>query len=359
VHDATVAPTHLATTATAYTPAQLAAFAFLARYSGATRDLYEFHLNRYFTWCDERGLDPLTGVDRVHVELYIRHLQETEHNQPSTVRNRFAAVKGFYRMASIDGVIHRNPAEYAYVPKVHRDDLKFLGLDRLELATFLAVSKRVSEKHAALAHLLGLLGLRASEACRVQIEDFAETERGYRVLRVVGKGNKPATMPITIPILRTLEAAAGDRTTGPLLTRRKDGKQLDRGTAAAMVATITRHAGITKHVTPHTLRRSAITNALDAGVPLRDVQYLARHADPRTTELYDVARNQLDRHGVHVLTGLRRRRRRGMMMIMDSPPAERDRCVWCGAVPVRDDDGHVLTWLSGDPDCQHETTRGR
>jgi len=45
-----------------------------------------------------------------------------------------------------------------------------------------------------------------------------------------------------------------------------------------------------------------ITNALDAGVPLRDVQIAARHADPRTTVGYDRARENLDRHAIHALT---------------------------------------------------------
>ena len=53
---------------------------------------------------------------------------------------------------------------------------------------------------------------------------------------------------------------------------------------------------------PHSLRHAAITNALDAGVPLRDAQILARHSDPRTTEHYDRARGNLDRQGVHFLT---------------------------------------------------------
>jgi integrase len=61
-------------------------------------------------------------------------------------------------------------------------------------------------------------------------------------------------------------------------------------------------AGIPRHISPHSLRHAAITNALDAGVPLRDAQILARHADPRTTEYYDRARGNLDRHRVHFLT---------------------------------------------------------
>ena len=79
----------------------------------------------------------------------------------------------------------------------------------------------------------------------------------------------------------------------------------DRSTAATptgWVARIAKAAGIPRHVSPHSLRHAAITNALDAGVPLRDAQILARHADPRTTEHYDRARGNLDRHGVHFLT---------------------------------------------------------
>jgi site-specific recombinase XerD len=65
---------------------------------------------------------------------------------------------------------------------------------------------------------------------------------------------------------------------------------------------IAKVAGIPRHISPHSLRHAAITNALDAGVPLRDAQILARHADPRTTERYDRARGNLDRHWVHFLT---------------------------------------------------------
>jgi integrase/recombinase XerD len=69
-----------------------------------------------------------------------------------------------------------------------------------------------------------------------------------------------------------------------------------------MVTRIAKAAGIPRHVSPHSLRHADITNALDAGVPLRDAQILARHADPRTTEYYDRARGNLDRHGAHFLT---------------------------------------------------------
>lgn len=58
-------------------PAQLAAVSFLARYSGRTHALYAFQLRRWFDWCEANALDPLIGIQRAHVELYIRQLGDS------------------------------------------------------------------------------------------------------------------------------------------------------------------------------------------------------------------------------------------------------------------------------------------
>jgi integrase/recombinase XerD len=281
------------------TPAQLAAVSYLARYTGHTHALYAYQLRRWFTWCEVNALDPLVGVQRAHLELYIRHLGETGL-RVSSVNTMMHGVRGFFRFAHIDGLITAEPAVYARLPKIHTDESRTQGLDRLELIRFLQVAQTLH--HGALAYLLGINALRASEAAAVRIEDYAETLRGHRVLHLVGKGAKPATMPLTVPVLRTLEACRGDRTEGPLLLRPTSGKPIDRRDVYRMVLRIAKVAGIPRHVSPHSLRHAAITNALDAGVPLRDAQILARHADPRTTEHYDRARGNLDRHGVHFLT---------------------------------------------------------
>ncbi|MCU0264429.1 MAG: tyrosine-type recombinase/integrase, partial [Candidatus Nanopelagicales bacterium] len=109
--------------------------------------------------------------------------------------------------------------------------------------------------------------LRASEAAAVRVEDYADTLRGYRVLHLVGKGNKPATMPLTVPVLRVLEACRGKRTSGPLIRRPVSGKPVDRRDVYRMVARIAKAAAIPRHISPHSLRHAAITNALDAGAP--------------------------------------------------------------------------------------------
>ena len=191
---------------------------------------------------------------------------------------------------------------YARLPKVHCDESRTHGLDRLELIRFLQIAQTITVHHGALTYLLGINALRASEAAAVRIEDYAHTMRGHRVLHLVGKGGKPATMPLTVPVLRVLEACRGERTAGPLVLRPTSGKPIDRRDAYRMVARVAKAAGIPRHISPHSLRHAAITDALDAGVPLRDAQILARHADPSDTEHYDRARGNLDRHGVHFLT---------------------------------------------------------
>ena len=165
--------------------AQLAAVSFLARYSGRTHHLYEFQLREWFSWCEARGLDPLVGVQRAHVELYIRGLGE-RGLMDSSVVTMMHGVRGYFRFAHIDGLVPADPAVYARLPKVHRDESRTQGLDRLELIRFLQVAQAITVHHGALAFLLGINALRASEAAAVRIEHYAETLRGYRVLRLVG-----------------------------------------------------------------------------------------------------------------------------------------------------------------------------
>jgi integrase len=94
------------------------------------------------------------------------------------------------------------------------------------------------------------------------------------------------TVPLAPRTARAIDLAIGERTEGPVFVAR-DGRRLDRHAAGRIVRNTARRAGIGKPITPHTLRHAFITAALDAGVPLRDVQEAASHADPRTTMRYD------------------------------------------------------------------------
>ena len=78
------------------TSAQLAAVSFLARYAGHTHELYAYQLRRWFAWCEADSLDPLVGIQRAHVELYIRGLGEAGLMVSST-NTMMDGVRGFFR----------------------------------------------------------------------------------------------------------------------------------------------------------------------------------------------------------------------------------------------------------------------
>jgi integrase/recombinase XerD len=116
---------------------------------------------------------------------------------------------------------------------------------------------------------------------------------------ITRKGGKVVTIPLAPRTARAIDLAVGERSEGPIFLA-SEGGRLDRHGAARMVRRVACRAGITKPVGPHTLQYAFITAALDAGVPLRDVQEAASHADPRTTMRYDRALGSLDRHATHI-----------------------------------------------------------
>jgi integrase len=135
-----------------------------------------------------------------------------------------------------------------------------------------------------------------SEATGANIEALG-TEHGHRTLSITRKGGKKAVIPLAPRTARAIDLAVGERCEGPIFTTAA-GQRLDRNGAGRIVR---RRAGLAKKIGPHTLRHAFITAALDAGVPLRDVQEAASHADPRTTIRYDRPRVSLDRHATYVV----------------------------------------------------------
>jgi integrase/recombinase XerD len=88
-----------------------------------------------------------------------------------------------------------------------------------------------ARQHDTTAHaLVALLGFRVSEACNAQIEDL-HYSGAYELLRVLGKGAKPAEIPLPIPVLRAVKAATEGRNRGPILLSAK-GTCLTRGGAS-------------------------------------------------------------------------------------------------------------------------------
>jgi integrase len=147
------------------------------------------------------------------------------------------------------------------------------ALDRNEVGALLVAAGLGPAAEHALVSLLALNGLRVSEATGADIEHLG-LERGHRTLVITRKGGKVVTIPLAPRTARAIDLAIGERASGPLFLA-ADGRRLDRHGAARVVRRVTRRAGVSKQVSPHTLRHAFITAALDAGVSLRDVQEAA------------------------------------------------------------------------------------
>ena len=276
---------------------RLALAGFLAGYRGATRDAYTLDLRQFAAWCDQHQLR-LFSARRAEIELYARGLEQRGLAR-ATVARRLCTVAGFYRYAEEEGLIDVSPAVHVRRPRLDYES-HAVGLDRNEVGALLVAAGLGAAAEHALISLLALNGLRVSEATGANIEALG-LERGHRTLTVLRKGGKVVTIPLAPRTARAVDLAVGERTCGPIF-QGPGGERLDRHQAARIVARVARRAGLDKRIGPHTLRHAFITAALDAGVPLRDVQEAASHADPRTTMRYDRARVSLDRHATYIVS---------------------------------------------------------
>ena len=277
-------------------PEAVALGGFLAGYSGLTREAYALDLRQFASWITGHGFG-LFEVRRAHIEAFARDL-EARGRSRATISRRLCTITCFYRYAEQEGIIEHSPAVHVRRPKLDYES-HAIGLDRNELGAMLVAAGLAGARDHALISLLALNGLRVSEAIGALIEDLA-LQRGHRTLTVVRKGGKIVCMPLAPRTARAVDLVVGERFNGTILYGNY-GQPLDRHGAARIVRRIAKAAGITKQIGPHTLRHGFITAALDAGVPLRDVQEAASHADPRTTMRYGRARVSLDRHATYIV----------------------------------------------------------
>lgn len=273
---------------------------FLASYRGKTRETYATNLKLWFRWCELHGIRPLT-VSRAHIEVWARELEERNGNKASTVANKLNTICRFYRMAKIDRYIADNPAEYVRKPSIPRVSTSN-GLSRSELLRCLDLAEQTDPQDHALWCVLAFNGLRIGEATVLDVEHIGR-QGGYRTIKVSReKGNRSAEIPMAPRTSWAIDTMLGTRTTGPLFRKRPHGDRMDQKAANRIVHRIVKAAGINKRITPHSLRHTHITLALNAGVTVRDVTNSMGYADARQVSYYDRDKDSLARNATHMVS---------------------------------------------------------
>ena len=279
-----------------------------------TRRAYAGDLRAWLAWLAEREIDVL-AAGRVHADLWVAGQLE-RGAEAASVRRRLSAVSSFYRYCAAHDLVGRIPTAGVTRPVVDPDYTATIGLARDEARALVAAADadrgRQALRTAAVIRLLLHNALRVDEACAADVADLG-ADAGHRVLRVTRKGARKAKVPLTPATAAALDAYLAGRAelagldspamlAGPLLATASGGR-LRQGHLWELVRRLAKAAGIEswQELSPHSLRHSAITFALDAGAALRDVQDYAGHKDPRTTRRYDHARDSLDRNAAYAV----------------------------------------------------------
>jgi integrase/recombinase XerD len=287
---------------------------FLAgRLTEKTRNAYRQDLEAFFSFA--RIQTPADITDEQVTDW--RNALMDAGLRSATIARKLTALRGFCDHLVYHRHLDRNPAD----PKVVRSprvsgSSRTQGLTYGQAARLLEAPDRTTLKGArdyAMLRWLLQLGLRREELCGVTLAELGE-ERGHRTVRIVGKGGKDRVLPLkpslwnaTLSYLE-MSGRALDREPGtaPLFTsvRKRVGKAAARLSPRMVWYIVERYvqaAGIKKRISPHSLRHTAITLALDAGATIRQAQTYAGHADPKTTVRYDRTREDLDKSAAHLI----------------------------------------------------------
>lgn len=274
---------------------------FLAQDRENTLAAYRRDIADYFAWCDEFVIDALTATSH-HLRGYRRYLETGGAGRtyvPSTVHRKLSSISSFYKFATeeFEHLVSANPMANVKRPKVANESTT-VGLDMDELQRLLAVADATGPWEAAFVRMLFYSGARVSEICNARTSDM-RTERGHRTLWVTRKGGARKKLTIAAPAAEALDRHLAGRT-GPLFTGNAGGP-LTRHEAADRLDKLVRRAGIDKSITPHSLRHTAATLALDSGADIREVQRMLGHMQIETTLRYDRSRTSVDNSPTHVL----------------------------------------------------------
>jgi integrase/recombinase XerC len=261
--------------------------------SAHTRRAYLGDLRSLLAFLDEREV----GLDGLSLPLLRAWLATAAGAgvARTTLARRTSAVKAFTAWAGRRGLLAADPAARLQVPKAHRILPAVLRQDQALAA--MAAAKSGAQQGDPLAlrdrlivEMLYATGIRVSELCGLDIDNV---DTGHRLVRVLGKGNKPRTVPYGLPAADALHAWLVEgrpelvtAESGPALLLGARGRRLDVRQVRTVVHQTVAAVNGAPDMGPHGLRHSAATHLLEGGADLRVVQELLGHSSLATTQLY-------------------------------------------------------------------------
>ncbi len=255
-----------------------------------TIESYSHDLSTFTSYLETEGVPSVTNATYANFLGFIQHLKTRGYSIRS-INRALVALRGLFRYLSREGFVETNPIEEMELPRIGRDLPYALTIKEVEdLLGQPSLETPQGIRDGAMLELLYATGVRVSELVELTTSAL-NLEAGF--ITVKGKGGKERICPlgeVAVERLRLYLKEArpllvhGRQT--PYLFINRRGTRLTRQGCWKLLKGYAQAAGITKRITPHTLRHSFATHLLERGADLRFIQAMLGHADISTTQIY-------------------------------------------------------------------------
>ena len=264
--------------------------------SPRTLEAYERDLKHYLSFIVDKDIISLSNISQMHIREYIRSLNE-KGLAASSIARIFSSIRSYHKFLSAENYVDENPTLILTSPKAPKKLPHVLMEEEISAIINAVVETfQYAKRDKAIIEMLYSCGLRVSELCALSLNNLYLNDD---MIRIMGKGSKERLLPV---------GGRAKNFLNDYLIHCRPGIQKDKGSSSvflsrngnpltrAMINNILRKwsqvAGISKSVSPHTLRHSFATHLLEGGADLRFVQALLGHSDISTTQIY----THLDKH---------------------------------------------------------------
>jgi len=263
-----------------------------------TIEAYKRDLTSYFYYLRTKNILNINCVNTTTIVSYLLLMQKSG-KASSSISRACAAIKSFYQFLFKENMIKEDPSVNLDAPKLEHRLPKVLTIQEVEkLLSQPDMTNLLGIRDRSILELLYSTGIRVSELTSINI-DNVNLEAGF--LRCIGKGSKERIIPvgaITLNYLRQYMSYARKQLLNgkesKILFLNRQGKTMTRQGIWKLIKKYSKQAGISKKITPHTLRHSFATHLLENGADLRAVQEMLGHADISTTQIYThLTRNKI------------------------------------------------------------------
>ncbi|MDA8431195.1 MAG: site-specific tyrosine recombinase XerD [Geobacteraceae bacterium] len=265
-----------------------------------TQEAYSRDLARYLDFLEQQGKTVPASITAADIAAFLGRLKDLGIGPRSRARC-LSAIRMFHKFLMIENYAELNPASIIEAPRTLHKLPDFLSAGEVDaLLAACAGPSGENIRDLAMLELLYATGLRVSELVNLKLREV-NLDSGY--LMTLGKGNKERLVPIgESACLRVSDYLAGVRHAqdpagqNRFLFLSRLGDAMSRQAFWNIIKKRAYQAGISKNISPHTLRHSFATHLLENGADLRSVQIMLGHADLSTTQIYThVTRERLKR----------------------------------------------------------------